>query len=147
MAMEQNHRPLGVTIIAVLLGIVGLIELALGILAIVVINAGGDAIAAHHLGPLGAIVGGIGDVVGVLSLVIGIITLIVVWGFWTLRRWAFWLAVIVEGISLLHKIIELVRPHAGSNTSIIIGMVLPIIILVYFLLDANVRHAFRISPA
>jgi len=75
-------------------------------------------------------------------LVIGIITIIFTLGLWLLQRWAFWLTIIIEVISLLRHAFEFTRAHAAVG-SIVISMLLPAIILIYFLLDPHVRRAFR----
>ena len=141
--MERKRRPTGVTIMVVLLGIEGLFELLGGILLIVAANSisrtiisHGHKISAHVLDAAGIGLGGV-------SIVIGIITLLFVFGLWTLRRWAFWAVIIIEGLSLIRSIIELVQ-HTGNVVGVVIGMIIPAIIIIYFLLDANVRRAFRI---
>jgi len=83
----------------------------------------------------------LGSVLGGISLVIGLVTLIFAWGLWTLRTWAFWLVVALEVFSLLRHLFEFTRPD-HSTVSIVLGMILPIVILLYFLLDPNVRNAF-----
>jgi uncharacterized membrane protein (DUF2068 family) len=140
---ESRRRPLGVTIMAILLAIQGFLELIAGILLIVAANslshrivANGHTIIAKFVDTFGVALGGVG-------VVVGLITLFFVFGLWTLQRWAFWAVVIIEGLSLLRSILELVR-HTGSTGGVIAGMVLPAIILIYFLLDANVRRAFRV---
>ncbi len=143
MMERRQQRPIGVTIMAVLLGIEGLLELIGGIIIIVAANSlsrtvisHGHRITAHFVSAVGIGIGGVG-------VVIGIITLIFVFGLWTLRRWAFWAVVIIEGLSVLLGILALVR-QTGTTGGIIAGMIIPVIILIYFLLDANVRRAFRI---
>jgi hypothetical protein len=58
-----------------------------------------------------------------------------------LQRWAFLATVILEGVNLILGIVELTQPHPSLG-AIIGGIILPAVILVYFLLDANVRAAF-----
>jgi uncharacterized membrane protein (DUF2068 family) len=139
----RQQRPLGVTIMAVLLGIQGLVELIGGILLIVAANAASRNIISHGHTTIAHIVDTFGVALGGVGIVVGLITLFFVFGLWTLQRWAFWAVVIIEGLSLLRSILELVR-HTGSTTGVIIGMILPVIVLLYFLVDANVRRAFRI---
>ena len=92
--MLSRSRPLGVTIIAVLLIIAGILELVGGGLAIAVVLALGHTIAQHGHGATGAVVDAAGGVLGGISIVIGILTLIFAWGLWTLKSWAFWLTVV-----------------------------------------------------
>jgi uncharacterized membrane protein (DUF2068 family) len=79
--------------------------------------------------------------VGGISLVIGILTLIFAIGLWTLKRWAFWLTVIIEFISLVRHALEFTHPNPAVG-SIVLGMIIPVVVLLYFLVDSNVRNAF-----
>lgn len=148
MEMQQRaevRRPRGVTIMAVLLGIEGLVEVLLGILAIVALVALGNHVSTsgHHV--TGAALDVVGGVIGSIPLIIGLITLIFTWALWTLRSWAYWAVVIFEGITVLYHIIEIVRPSPDHPlSSVIWGMIIPVIILLYFLIDSNVRRAFRV---
>jgi uncharacterized membrane protein (DUF2068 family) len=80
---------------------------------------------------------------GVVGIIVGIITLFFVFGLWTLKRWAYWTVIIIEGLSLLRSIFELIR-HTGTTAGVIAGMIIPAIVFLYFLLDPNVRRAFRV---
>jgi hypothetical protein len=50
--------------------------------------------------------------------------------------------VIIEIISLIDSVFAFTQPHANF-WSAVVGMIIPIVILAYFLADANVRAAFR----
>lgn len=143
MMERRQQRPIGVTIMAVLLGIEGLFELIAGIVVIVAANSLSRTIISHGHRITAHVVSTAGIALGSVGVVIGIITLIFVFGLWTLRRWAFWAVIIIEGLSVLLGILALVR-QTGTTGGIIAGMIIPVIILIYFLLDANVRRAFRI---
>lgn len=138
-----RRRPLGVTIMSVLLAIQGLFELIVGILLVVASNAISHRIILHGHATIAKIVDTFGVALGVIGIIVGILTLIFVAGLWTLQRWAYWAVIIIEGLSLLRSILELVR-HTGSTTSVILGMIIPLIVFLYFLVDPNVRQAFRI---
>lgn len=114
--MMANRRPLGVTIIAILVAIGAILEI-IGGLALMAVFAP----------------------VGIFALIVGVVSLFVAWGLWTLKPWAFWLVVIVEVIHLVQAILSLARGQ-GSGIS---DLVIPIIILAYLFLDRNVRAAFR----
>ena|SRR5579884_2761267 len=142
-----RHRPLGVTIISIVLGIEGIFELLLGILILVGIFTLGHEISVHGHAVVGSIVDVVGGVLGGIlaaaALLIGIFSLIFASGLWRLKRWAFWLTVILEVISIIRHLVEFTHP-VHSTPSIIIGLILPVIILLYFLLDSNVRRAFQV---
>jgi uncharacterized membrane protein len=50
--------------------------------------------------------------------------------------------VIIEMISLVGSVFSFIQPHANFWSNVV-GIIIPIVILVYFLADANVRAAFR----
>ncbi len=140
---ERRTRPIGVTIIAVLLIIAGLFELAVGGVAIAAFFSAGSAVTSHGHTTIAHVIDTVGGVLGGISILVGIITLIFAWGLWALKRWAFWLVVILEGFSLLRHIYEFIQPHTHIAL-IIAGTIIPVVILLYFLVDPNVRRAFRI---
>jgi uncharacterized membrane protein (DUF2068 family) len=140
---SSRQRPLGVTIIAILLGIQGFIELIGGIILIVAANSLSHRIVAHGHTIIARFVDTFGIALGGIGIVVGLITLFFVFSLWTLQRWAFWAVLIIEGLSLLRSIFELVR-HTGSTVGVILGMIIPAVIFLYFLLVPNVRHAFRV---
>src|SRR6266705_354182 len=147
--MDQSmvrHRPLGVTIISVVLAIEGIFELLVGILILVGIFTLGHEISIHGHAVVGSMVDVVGGVLGGVlagaALIIGLFSLIFAVGLWTLKRWAFWLTVIVEIISIVRHLIEFTHP-VHSTVSIVIGLILPVVILLYFLFDRNERAAFR----
>jgi uncharacterized membrane protein (DUF2068 family) len=141
--MAPRQRPLGVTIMSVLLGIQGFIELIGGITLIVVANSLSHRIIAHGHAIIARFVDTFGVAFGVVGIIVGIITLFFVYGLWTLKRWAYWTVIIIEGLSLLRSIFELIR-HTGTTAGVIAGMIIPAIVFLYFLLDPNVRRAFRV---
>jgi uncharacterized membrane protein (DUF2068 family) len=136
-----RHRPLGVSIISIILAIQGIFELVLGIFAILAIFAAGHAISGSGHTTTGTVVDVLGGTLGGISLVIGILTLIFAIGLWTLKRWAFWLTVIIEFISLVRHALEFTHPNPAVG-GIVVGMIIPVVVLLYFLVDGNVRAAF-----
>lgn len=75
-------------------------------------------------------------------LVLGLLSLLFSWGLWRLARWAFWATVIIQVISLANSLIAFTQPDANIGF-IVGGMIIPVVILLYFLVDSNVRAAFR----
>ena len=139
-----RRRPLGVSIIAVLVAIQGIFFLILGILALVAVivaaNSAGTTVNGYAI--TGATLSIVAGVLAGVFLVVGLVSLLFAWGLWTLKRWAFWATVIIEIISLLNSVLAFTQPHANF-WSAVVGMIIPIVILVYFFADANVRAAFR----
>lgn len=113
----SRSRPLGITIIAIVMAIYGIL----------------------------GIVGGItllrsSSTLGISSLILGILELVLAWGMWSLQRWAFWATVILEILALLNGVFA----FTGGNTPDgIISIVVALIILIYLFADPYVRKAFR----
>ncbi|MFL5666211.1 MAG: DUF2127 domain-containing protein [Ktedonobacteraceae bacterium] len=86
----------------------------------------------------------LGWILGILPLVIGAITLIIAIGLFLLKRWAYWTTVIVSLIFLIRQVYELIRPRE-TYTLVILGTIIPVVILLYLLVDPHVRRAFRVG--
>lgn len=121
-----SSRPLGVTIIASLVLLGAVFGLCGGL---------------THLGiaPLNAlrldIFGIFTDAFdAVITIVLSLASLAVAFGLFNLAGWAFWVTVVVEGFHVLNGL-----AHGRG----VIGLIIPIAILAYLLLDRNVRNAFR----
>jgi hypothetical protein len=128
-----NNRPLGITIIAFLIGLFALLSLC-GHLA-------GLGIAPFRLfgeGGLGASLGA--TISSVFGLVLALGGLLIAWGLWTLRPWAFWATVLIEVLNLLNGGWGLTLGARGFFCGL---NLIPLIILAYLFLDKNVREAFR----
>lgn len=125
--ISTTRRPLGITIIAILLFIQAIITILGGIFIFI-----GSVVASPVAGLL----------LGWLPLAIGIISLIVAWGLWTLKPWAYWVTLIVEIIAIVEGLFGLGQPN-HSFWGVLGGIIVPIIIVIYLLVDQNVRRAFR----
>jgi hypothetical protein len=111
-------RPLGISIIAVIMAIQGV----LGILGGILLLAGGV------------------PALGLITLILGVLYLVLAWGLWTLKPWAFWGTVILEVLTLINGIFGL---GLGRATSGILSIIFAVVVLVYMFADRNVRQAFR----
>jgi uncharacterized membrane protein (DUF2068 family) len=140
MESPRRQRPLGVTIIAVILLIDGIVEL----LGAVIAFTAAHAVHTHVRNVLGVAGDVFANAIGVFALIVAILTLVVAYGLFTLKRWAFWTVVVVEVIAIIERILQFFQPNANT-TSIILGLILPIIILAYMFLDGNVRRAFHVG--
>jgi len=137
-----RKRPVGVTIIAVLLGIQGILEVLIGAGLLVFAFRTGHTIRIGGHTTAGTIVDILGSVLGGTALVVGIITLIFTWGLWTLKRWAFWATVIIVVLNILARLAGFIQSRPNI-TSIVISLIIPVAILLYFMVYPQVRHAFR----
>jgi hypothetical protein len=137
----SKTRPTGVTIIAVLNIISGIVMLlgGIGLAAVSSIlpsistidpNAGGQLALAGLLGGAGVAVGGI-------LIILGIISFIVAWGLLKGKSWAWSVTVILSIISIIIGIVSMVAGNFGSIVNIIIAG-----IIIYYLYRPHVKAFF-----
>lgn len=113
----NRSRPLGITIIAIIMAIYGILGIIDGI-ALMGFNAA----------------------TGVITLILGVLELILAWGLWNLQKWAYWTTVVLEVLALINSIFALSQGNVAAG---VIGIVIALIILVYLFADQYVRAAFR----
>jgi uncharacterized membrane protein (DUF2068 family) len=135
---------LGVAIMAIVLGIIGVLEFLVGGLAIAALSALGRTISVHGHTTVSRAVDILGWLLGSLPIALGILTLIVAVGLWLLKRWAFWTTVAIMVIALVRQVIEFIKPH-DSSVSIIIGTIIPVLVLLYLFVVPGVRAAFHVG--
>ncbi len=122
-----RRRPLGISIISVLLFISAIVEIFFGLFIL---------FATIFTNLLAALL------VGWIPLAIGVISLILAWGLWTLKPWAFWATIILEVINIVIHLFSLGQAN-HSLGNIFGGGIISLIILIYMLVDRNVRQAFQ----
>ena len=125
----MRKRPLGITIIAILLFISAVIEIIGGLSSVIGTTPTGT----------------MSDVLlGWFPLAMGVIELVLAWGLWTLKPWAYWGTLLVEiVIILVHFFGFLGLPRTHSALAVISGGIVSIIIVIYLLVDRHVRRAFQ----
>jgi uncharacterized membrane protein (DUF2068 family) len=122
------QRPTGVTILAVVAAIGGILSLlgGLGLLG---------------LGAILAVVGGgFAFLFGLIFIALGVAELVIAYGFWTLKTWAWTWGITLEAISVLLSLIELVLGYGGIS-SLVINIVVAGIVI-YYLNMPDIRKAF-----
>ena len=117
--MERN-RPIGITIIAILMIISGILFII-----------GGIGFTALGVVSIAFLAGGIG------SIILGIASLVVAWGLLKGAGWAWIITLIITIISIIANIVSLV----SGNTASIIGIIIEGIII-YYLYRPNVKSYF-----
>jgi hypothetical protein len=108
----SKHRPLGVTIIAVLNLIGGIIAIAVGVPALIV-------------------------GVGIVLIAVGIASLAMAYGLWKGKRWAWTITLILSGIGIIFGLASIGAGHTGAVIEIIIYAV-----IIYYLYRPNVKAFF-----
>lgn len=139
----SQKRPLGVSIISIIVAIGAIIDLYVGGVALWVAVFGGAILTASGASSSGAPLGAGGVAVGISVVIVGLVELLFAWGLWTLKRWAFWATIIIEAINLLSGLIAFFQHRSGTWETVSI-IVIPAIILIYFLADSRVRAAFHV---
>lgn len=127
--VSTARRPLGITILAILMFISAVIEIIGGLTSVIGNPPTGTA----------------SDILlGWFPLVLGVITLILAWGLWTLKPWAYWGTLVVEILNILiHFFGFLGLPKTHSALAVVSGGIISIIIVIYLLVDRHVRRAFQ----
>jgi uncharacterized membrane protein (DUF2068 family) len=109
---SQKHRPLGVTVIAILTVIGGIIFLASGLVLLII-------------------------GIGIILLALGIAYLVMAYGLWKGRRWAWTITLIVSAIGIIVGIVSIIFDNLGGIITIIINAV-----VIYYLYRPNVKAFF-----
>jgi hypothetical protein len=137
---DPVKRPRGITIVAVILAVLGIFSVLFGALFVILaITGNGQAgIEADQV----LLVEG----VGITYLVIGLAQLCVAWALWRLKRAAWWLTVILQGISVLQALAAMAFTDVRSiDLAMLPGLIVSLAILGYFL-TKGVRAGFGYGP-
>jgi hypothetical protein len=118
----RPSRPLGVTILAIILGLVGFVTFLGGIFIAVFSNY------AYVVGGTGFF-GLSGLAIGILTIIIGLVELVVAIGLFSLRMWALVLGVLVLLISVGQGIYNLI--YNGYAGGAYIGLAIGFILIIY----------------
>ena len=109
---SQKHRPLGVTIIAILTIIGGLIFLASGLVLLII-------------------------GIGIILLTLGIAYLVMAYGLWKGKGWAWTITLILSAIGIVVALLSIAAGNIGAIFSIVIHGV-----VIYYLYRPNVKAFF-----
>jgi uncharacterized membrane protein HdeD (DUF308 family) len=133
MEQQQKHRPLGVTIIAVLTIIAGIAFLASGITAATVapLLYGTGVNNNSMLTPVVSAVTGVG------LLILGIAYFVMAYGLLKAKGWAWTITVLLSCIGIALGFVSVATGHIGSIFSIVING-----IILYYIYRPNVKSFF-----
>jgi len=131
-------RPTGVTILAVLQLISGLLGTLFSAIALFLggLIAAGGAVSgdAQTAGAGGALI-----IITIISLVLSILALIVSFGLFTLKGWAWTLTYVIQAISI---VVNVVNVFMGENVGGAIFSIVISAVIIYYLNRPNVKSAF-----
>ena len=125
------QRPMGVTILAVLAAIGGVLAILAGL---VLVGLSSSVAAADMALPLSGAVA----ILGIVSIVLGIGELAFAYGAWGLKPWAWMLGIVLEAVGIVVNLLEF---RSATATSTIISVVIAGAII-YYLYQPHVRRAF-----
>lgn len=121
--VQQRQRPTGVTVLAILAFIGGILLIIAGLGSF----------------SLSATLGGFFGALGVILLITGVLELVLGYGFWTLKPWAWTLGMALEVIGIIEALIYIAKGvSVGSQ-------VIDILIsagIIYYLTRPHVRQVF-----
>lgn len=127
----MRNRPIGVTILAVLAIVTGIISLCGGLASVF----------SFGIGIIGSLLG-ISDPGGLLSgvygLAWGIITIFFGYGLWNLKPWARMGTILLQGINLFYALIALFTPPGVPWFSAILAVV-----ILWYLTRPSIRASFE----
>lgn len=134
------QRPTGVTILAILAAIGGVLVIC-GSLALIGLGGLVGGVIGSRLGTnVGFLVGGLGTLVGVVTLIVGLLELAFAVGAWNLRPWAWIIGVVSQIIAGVLAIVRLIDAR-GFVSSEVVTIAIAAIIL-YYLFTPTVKKAF-----
>jgi hypothetical protein len=128
--MTASARPTGITILAVLAGIGGV----LGIFGGLGVTLLGGVLAAYT-----GVFGGLITLIGLAAIAIGVAELVSAYGFWMLKPWAWMVGV---GIAIANIVVAVLWVLAGSS---IVGQVISVVIsgaILYYLWQPSIKAVF-----
>ena len=133
----HRSRPFGIALLSLLLFISGLLDLAvivLGVLDIPVWHM-------RFVAPRMSQVNQTSEVVVVALLVaLSLLPLLLARGLWNLKPWAYWAMLLLEAVNVTFGVVNLINHQPEQQTFLTLAV--PVLILLYLLLDHNVHVAF-----
>jgi hypothetical protein len=130
------RRPRGVAIAAALVAALGVLSVLFGALAVAAVALGGTEATVDAETARGV------AVIGVAFLVLGTGQVFVAWALWNLKRWAWWLTIVLQGISVLEALGAMAFTQVTSvDTAVFTSLAFSLVIIGYFM-TKGVRTAF-----
>ena len=134
--MSGMARPTGVTVIAILSFIGGILAILAGAATTLL----GGLIGAATDSTVGGVFGGLFAVIGIVILVVGIAYIVAGYGLWRLRPWAWLVALVLSIVSLVFTILGIVG-GGGLGASQIVSLAVAGVII-YYLNTPEIKQAF-----
>jgi len=130
--MSTQVRPTGITVLAIVAAIEGVIQLFGG--------AGLLFLGGIAAGLTGGATGGLAPLVGIVDLVVGVVFLALAYGFWTLKTWAWVVGAAMAIIQIVLGVIFWLMGY-GSILGVGISVVIAAVIL-WYLMQPTIQSLF-----
>lgn len=132
-----TQRPTGITIIAILEVLGGLVFFGLGAIILLIAGILGAGFRTANFPVLGSITGIILGVIGLILVIIGIINFVIAYGYWSGRTWAWTMGMVFAVLGIIIGLITL----PGGMIRIILD-----VLIVYYLTRPHVKAFFGKKP-
>jgi len=136
------QRPIGITVLAILAGILGIILIIVGVAVGAMAGALSDVIKTYI--PAGTVPFDISGfieaflvAVAAVAFIFGVLYIAVAYGFWVGAGWSRWLAIILSILGIISGLLSL---PSGIITIIIYGVIL------WYLMQPHVKAFFGAAP-
>ncbi len=143
--MGAVPRPIGITILALLGFLEGVITLVIGLVLIAAASTITSILNQLGLtgitGLTGSFVSLAFAIVGAFVLVAALIVLLINWGLWTGKNWARWLYIIIAVLGLLSALAGLTTAVASNVFWLVVD-----ILIIYYLTRPGVASYFKRMP-
>jgi hypothetical protein len=128
--MTASARPTGITILAILAAIGGV----LGIVGGLGVTLLGGLLSAYT-----GVFGGLITIIGLAAIIVGVAQIVSAYGFWTLKPWGWMVGV---GIAVANIVIAVLWYLAGSGISNQILSVVISAVILYYLWQPSIKALF-----
>lgn len=132
--MQKPQRPTGITIIAILGIIVGILAILGG--ALVVAVAGSGILTSYGMGMFSGFISLFGGII----IIVGLLAIFVSWGMWSGKTWAWYLGVVLYGLGVVFGLISLI----GGGLTGIVSLLIDILLL-WYMFRPHVKAYFGIG--
>ena len=139
MTTEQQQRPMGITILAILAfigGILGICGALSGIVGASFLGGLAASVGASNATALGGML----VVYSIIALAFAAADLVFGFGAWTLKPWAWMLGMVLFGLNIVFQLVAVIAGWA-TFTGVLISLVISGVII-YYLLTPEVKKAF-----
>jgi len=134
--MQKPLRPTGITILAILGFIGGILALLGGALFIAVASSG--ILSSYGVGMFSGFVSLFGGII----IVVGLFAIFVSWGMWSGKNWAWYLAVILYALGVVFGLVLL----AGGSVAGLVSLLIDLLLL-WYMFRPHVKAYFGMGGA